>query len=179
MHSWREQPTLASQRCAPAADGEQPTRCGQPDGFAGARERFETILSWLDGDQSTRLDHGELERRLDVEGPRLLRQLLQDHLDPRSMREIQSRFATPTGNRRSRVETGHTRGLATIFGQVTVTRLAYREPGLMNLHPADAVLNLPVERHSHGLRQLAAIEASSRSFHAAGSHRAQRRPAPR
>ena len=52
-----------------------------PDGFAGARERFETILSWLDGGPSTLLDHGELERQLDIEGRRLLRQLLQDHLD--------------------------------------------------------------------------------------------------
>jgi hypothetical protein len=53
----------------------------QPDAFAGTRERFETILSWLDGDQSLRLDHGELEAQLDIEGRQLLRQLLQDHLD--------------------------------------------------------------------------------------------------
>jgi hypothetical protein len=138
-----------------------------PDGFVGARERFETILNWLDGDPSTLLDHGELERQLDIEGRRLLRQLLQDHLDLRGMREIRVKVRDAGGNRRSRVETGHTRGLATIFGQVTVTRLAYREPDLMNLHPADAVLNLPVEKHSHGLRQLAAIEASRGSFDAA------------
>jgi len=138
-----------------------------PDSFAGARERFETILNWLDGDPSTLLDHGELERQLDIEGRRLLRQLLQDHLDLRGMREIRVKVRDADGNRRSRVETGHTRGLATIFGQVIVTRLAYREPDLMNLHPADAVLNLPVEKHSHGLRQLAAIEASRDSFGAA------------
>jgi len=138
-----------------------------PDGFAGARERFETILSWLDGGPSTLLDHGELERQLDIEGRRLLRQLLQDHLDLRGMREIRVKVRDAGGHCRSRVETGHTRGLATIFGQVTVTRLAYREPDLMNLHPADAVLNLPVEKHSHGLRQLAAIEASRDSFDAA------------
>ena len=33
-----------------------------------------------------------------------------------------------------------------------------------NLYPADATLNLPVERHSHGLRKLAALEASRGSF---------------
>jgi hypothetical protein len=137
------------------------------DGFAGARERFEIIVGWLDGDPSTLLDHGELERQLDIEGRRLLRQLLQDHLDLRGMREIRVKVRDADGNRRSRVETGHTRGLATIFGPVTVTRLAYREPDLMNLHPADAVLNLPEEKHSHGLRQLAAIEASRGSFDAA------------
>lgn len=50
-------------------------------GFAAARQRFETILSWLDGDSSTGLDHSELKRQLDVEGRALLRQLLQDHVD--------------------------------------------------------------------------------------------------
>jgi hypothetical protein len=50
------------------------------------------------------------------------------------------------GVRHGRVEAGHSRALATIFGQVTVTRLAYREPDRANLHPTDAVLNLPTER---------------------------------
>lgn len=136
----------------------------RPDGFAGARERFQTILTWLDGDQSTRLDHGELERQLDVEGRRLLRQLLQDHVDLRAIRESRVEVLDADGAPRSRVETGHTRGLATIFGEVTVTRLAYRQPGRTNLHPADAVLNLPMEKHSHGLRHLAAIESSRGSF---------------
>ncbi|MGH9286580.1 MAG: ISKra4 family transposase, partial [Acidimicrobiales bacterium] len=33
-----------------------------------------------------------------------------------------------------------------------------------NLHPADGALNLPEERHSHGLRRLAALEATRGSF---------------
>ena len=54
--------------------------------------------------------------------------------------------------------------LGTVFGKVTVSRMAYRAPGRGNLHPADAALNLPVERHSHGLRKLAASEAARGSF---------------
>jgi hypothetical protein len=57
-------------------------------------------------------------------------------------------------------ESRHTRSLATVFGQVSVARIAYRTPGSANLHPADAVLNLPEEKHSHGLRKLAAVEAT-------------------
>jgi hypothetical protein len=45
-----------------------------------------------------------------------------------------------------------------------VDRLAYRAPGVGNLHPADAALNLPVERHSHGLRKLCSLEAPRGSF---------------
>ena len=49
-------------------------------------------------------------------------------------------------------------------GPCRVERLAYRAPGVGNLHPADAALNLPVERHSHGLRKLAALESPRGSF---------------
>lgn len=36
------------------------------------------------------------------------------------------------GTRRTRTEAGHARVLATIFGEVTVTRLAYRAVGEVN-----------------------------------------------
>jgi hypothetical protein len=67
------------------------------------------------------------------------------------------------------VEAGHRRTLASVFGPVQVERLAYRHRGHQNLHPADAALNLPVERHSHGLRRLAAIESTRGSFEQAGA----------
>jgi hypothetical protein len=57
----------------------------------------------------------------------------------------------------------------TRFGQVTVSRIAYRAPGRPNVHPLDAALNLPGEKHSHGLRKLAAVEAARGSIEAAGA----------
>jgi hypothetical protein len=52
----------------------------------------------------------------------------------------------------------------TVFGDVRVRRHAYRAPGSRNLCPADARLNLPAEKHSHGLRRLASIESARGSF---------------
>ncbi len=37
------------------------------------------------------------------------------------------------------------------------------------MHPLDAALNLPEEKHSHGLRRLAALEAARGSMEAAGA----------
>jgi hypothetical protein len=54
--------------------------------------------------------------------------------------------------------------LTTRFGQVVVSRIAYRARAAADLHPGDAVLNLPAEKHSHGLRRLAALEAARGSF---------------
>jgi hypothetical protein len=52
-------------------------------------------------------------------------------------------------------------------GTVVIDRFAYHRRGQANLHPADGVRNLPVERYSHGLRQLATAESARGSFHEA------------
>ena len=103
----------------------------------------------------------------------MLLRLLQDHYDLRSMREEQQARANPApvtgpdGITRTRLETGHGRALATLFGTVTVTRCAWRKPGAPNWCPADAALSLPAGRHSHTLAKLAALEAARGSFDAA------------
>ena len=73
------------------------------------------------------------------------------------------------GRAHNAVEPGHRRCLQTVFGEVTVSRLAYRAKGAANLHVADAELNLPAERHSHGLRRVAAIEATRGSYQEASA----------
>jgi hypothetical protein len=152
------------------ASGEDLLPAGGPGSdraadFACSQEQFELMVSFLDGTDAAGLSHAELEERLAVDGRELLRRLLDDHLALRAVRE--QRLERVTGDEgvvRTRVESGHERALETVFGTVTVERLAYRAPEVGNLHPADAALNLPVERHSHGLRQLAALEAARGSF---------------
>lgn len=135
--------------------------------FAASHAQFEGILRLMDSEEARALSHGELEEILDTEGRKLIRQLLQDHLDLRASTEVRVEVVDAEAVRHGSVESGHGRALASIFGEVEVTRLAYRRRGHANLHPADAALNLPVEKHSHGLRKLAAIEASRGSFESA------------
>jgi hypothetical protein len=133
--------------------------------FERSGECFDSVVAVLDDPQTTSQTHAELEERLTVMSRELFRVLLQDHLDLRARREQRrDDVAGVDEPARTRVETGHTRALATVFGQVQVQRAAYRTPGTTNLYPADAVLNLPAEKHSHGLRRLAAIESSRGSF---------------
>jgi len=120
-------------------------------------------------EEAAGLQHGELEEQLDVRGRELLRQLFRDRLELTSAREERRHDVTgEDGVRRTRAERGRTRPLVTRFGQVTVSRMAYRSPGRGNVHPLDAALNLPEEKHSHGLRKLAAVEAARGSIEAAG-----------
>jgi len=144
------------------AAGTAETRSGR--GFDGSRATFESLVGLLEGDEAGGLSHSELEDRLEVEGRELLRQLFQDHLDLRADRERRAAVVDADGVARQTVESGRCRGLASVFGRLEVRRLAYRARGACDLHRADALLNLPVERHSHGLRRLAAIESSRGSF---------------
>jgi len=59
----------------------------QPAVFTGSRDRFESVLAWLEGEQAGALSHGELEERLQVDARALFRQLMQDHLDLRAQSE--------------------------------------------------------------------------------------------
>ena len=136
----------------------------ETDTFAPARQSFEEMIGWLEGTESARLTHAELEDQVERRGREVQRLMLQDHLDLRALREQRIGVVDAQGVVHANVEPAHRRRLATVMGTVNVERLAYRHGGASNLHPGDAALNLPVERHSHGLRRLAAIEATRGSF---------------
>src|SRR4029453_2808911 len=90
--------------------------------FAASSTRFDGLVAWLGGDQADGMTHGELEERLHTEGLALLRQLLQDSLDLRAVREQRLvEVIDADGHRRGGAEAGHERGLASRFREVTLT----------------------------------------------------------
>jgi hypothetical protein len=142
----------------------------QDGAFAESRKCFGELEDWMASAGAAGLQHGELEEQLEVRGRELLRRLFQDRLDLTAAQEERRHDVTgEDGVVRTRAERGRTRPLVTKFGQVTVSRIAYRSPGRRNVHPADAALNLPEEKHSHGLRKMTAIEAARGSMEAAGA----------
>ena len=132
--------------------------------FAQARNCFEQMERWLCSEEAFSNTHSELEGQLTVDGHELLREMLQAHLQLRALRE--ERLAVVEGNdgqERRHVEDSD-RGLMTVFGPVRVPRMSYGARDVNDLHPADAALNLPDEKASHGLRKVAAEEACKASF---------------
>ena len=140
------------------------------DAFAASLDLFTTLTGELRGAAAAGLTASQLEDLVDGRGREVLRQLLQDHLDLRAAREEQAaraRHPAATGTdgiTRTRLETGHHRQLATLFGTVRVTRCAWRRPGAPDFCPADAALSLPEPRRSHALARLAALESARGSF---------------
>ena len=142
----------------------------QDEAFAESRKCFGELEEWAASEGAAGLQHADLEEQLEVRGRELMRQLFQDRLNAAAAAEERRYDVTgEDGVVRTRAERGRERPLMTKFGQVTVPRIAYRSPGRPNVHPADAALNLPEEKHSHGLRKLAAIEAARGSVEAACS----------
>jgi hypothetical protein len=163
-------------------NAEKPDHQLESGPFASSRECFAEMLSWLEGAEAAAVTHADLEEHVTRRGRELCRRMFQDHLDLRALRERPVGVVDANGAAHRCIEAGHRRQLATVVGAVTVERVAYRHDRTANLHPADAALNLPPERHSHGLRRLAAIEPTRGSFddaadaigRATGAHVAKR-----
>src|SRR5258707_13698924 len=127
--------------------------------FTRSARKFTAVLSWLESTDADQTPHGELEAQITERCRDVMNQMMQDRMDLSALRETRcvDEVIDADGVEHRNVEPDHTRTLTTIFGKVTVTRIAYRAPGASNLHPADAVLNLPTEKHSHGLRRLSGL----------------------
>ncbi|MBV9206260.1 MAG: hypothetical protein JO037_12885, partial [Actinobacteria bacterium] len=122
--------------------------------LAGPAEQFAGLLSWA-ADESGFLDHGEREDAIGTEGRELQRRLLQATFDLDTAREERiAQVTSAAGIPHGSVEAGHGRGLASVFGPVRVTRMAYRNRREPNLYPADARQVLPDDPYSLGMRAL-------------------------
>jgi hypothetical protein len=137
----------------------------QDEAFAESGKCFRELEEWAASEEAAGLQHADLEEQLEARGRELQRRLFQDRLDASAAAEERRHdVAGEDGVVRTRAERGRARPLMTRFGQVSVSRIAYRSPGRPNVHPADAALNLPEEKHSHGLRRLTAVEAARGSM---------------
>lgn len=129
-----------------------------------AREHFERMAAFLESPEAMAMAHTEMEQWLGAEGRELQRLLLQQHCDLRADAERRlPRVRGADGEQRQRARSRE-RQLGSMFGSVTVLRLAYEAPGVSSLHPLDAGLNLPPGHYSYGVHRLVAEQAAKSSF---------------
>jgi hypothetical protein len=132
--------------------------------FFAAREQLRGMERHLESAKALEASHHEIEAYVVEQGRELQRRLLQAHLDLRAALERRVEVRGADGIERSHLRRESFRPLVTITGEVRQTRFAYQARAGGSLHPADAVLNLPTEVYSLGMRQMAAVEASKGSF---------------
>lgn len=133
------------------------------DAYLSAREQLDSIITNLRSSQTQQMKHHELEQLIETEGRELLRLLLQAHLDERGPGAVSEPVVNAAGKSLTHRRL-HPRAVASIFGQVTVTRQGYGRRGQQSLHPFDAALNLPPEIYSHTVRRRVAVAAAKESY---------------
>jgi hypothetical protein len=132
--------------------------------LAAPAEQFAGLAAWA-ADEARWLDHAEREKVIEEEGRDLHRKFLQATFDLDAAREERAAGVTSAaGIRHGTVENGCERGLASVFGPVTVTRMAYRNRREPNLYPADARQAMPADPYSMGMRALAARQLAGGGF---------------
>jgi hypothetical protein len=131
--------------------------------FSSSSRAFESLVGFLTSSAALALEHYALEQEVEVQGREVLRCLLQDHLDLRTEREVTGPVTGSDGVGRTHLR-DESRPLMSLFGGVRVGRVGVGARRHESLFPMDAELNLPQERHSHGVRRRVAIEAAKGSF---------------
>jgi hypothetical protein len=134
-------------------------------GLGGPVGELVALAGELTGPGAAQLSFDQVEQQVMVRGREVLRMMVQYVMDARAAAEPRlAQVAGADGVSRTRAERGHARTVVTWFGPVVVRRLAYRAPGAVNLHPADAVLNLPARRYSWTVQQAAVRFALAGSY---------------
>ena len=131
--------------------------------FAHARDAFDSLVTKLSSPSSASMDHAEIESMVDDDGTEVLRCLLQGHLDLRAETEVAAPVVGADDVQR-RHQRSTNRGLTSLFGGVTVHRLALSMRKVSALMPLDAALNLPDGLYSFGVRKRLVVEAANGSF---------------
>lgn len=114
------------------------------------------------------MEHGKVEKLLSEQGHKLLRRLLQGHVNLRASREAKREVVRGSdGVVCTRCREGCERTMMGLFGEVVLKPKGYAEPGVSSLFTLDGRLNLPPDKYSHGLRKRVSQEVPKGSFDAA------------
>ncbi len=120
-----------------------------------ARETFESLIDWLFSCEVLLLPLHEVEVEQEERARELSRRLLQAHLQARGVGDVGPALVV-NGQKRQAVHT-HRRDASkkhkSIFGEVTVHRLAYAQPGETSICPQDEKLSLPRRKLSYELQR--------------------------
>lgn len=131
--------------------------------FHFAKESFFQLTQHLTSGQTIYMKHSSIENIITVDGRELQRRLFEEHINLRDIGNIGEYIIGSDCVKRTH-KREHERTIICIFGKITIKRLGYGAKGCKSLFPKDAILNLPEESYSHGIRRLVAQEAAKNSF---------------
>jgi len=134
-----------------------------PTSFATVRAFADDTERELCGSKLMGAPHDEVESFVASRGREWARLAFEAQFALRSEREQRVEVADAEGVERTSARDS-LRHLESVVGTIAAPRLAYQEAGREDLHPLDALLNLPRESFSYGVREMVARESARGSF---------------
>jgi hypothetical protein len=134
------------------------------DFFLSAFQQFDALVAWAQGSEGTL---SEVEQEVGQRGRRLLRAVIQGHLDLRAVKEKKMDAVQGVDEiRRTQRRSGEHRTIGTLFGEVKATRTRYetKEKSVASLCPLDGELNLADQKYSHQVAKRIAHNVTMGSF---------------
>ncbi len=130
--------------------------------LVSARQSFEELESWLGSPEVGEWPEHVVEAGLEQRGREVWRLMLQRHLDERGTGEVGpviEVWGEGGAVRRHYAQRIDPRKVVSIFGEVTVRRLAYVAAGQAAVHPLDERLQLPQRSFSYEVQRRVVEEA--------------------
>jgi len=122
--------------------------------FSEANNQLSSMISHLGSESCKNKEHADIEKYIQLEGFELLRRLFQGYLlQLESQQTIKASVLNSQGKSLSNVKNKTSRQLATLFGEVTVSRVRYASPNEKSAFPLDKKLNLASRKFSDGIAQ--------------------------
>jgi hypothetical protein len=121
--------------------------------FLSSKESFLKLTNDLSSNETLSMNHSKVEHLIEQETREIKRRLFEEHIALRGMCDIGNKVIGADNFIRCQKKI-RKRFLISLFGKVTIERIGYSAPGVNSLFPKDAILNLPDDLYSHGIRKL-------------------------
>ena len=131
--------------------------------FPSAEQQFLKLTERLSSDDTMSMRHSALENLITIEGRELLRLLFEEQIKLRGYCDVGASITGSDGIIRTHKRI-RKRTLISVFGAVDIERMGYGSRGEASLFLKDAILNLPMDSYSHGIKRLMAKETAKSSF---------------
>jgi len=106
--------------------------------FSLAENKFLQMTHFLKSNDARRLKLSEVENTLQKDGRELLRELLDGHIKERGVGDVGLSVTGADGIKRTHKRL-RTKKIKTLFGDVTINRIAYSDRGVSSLFPLDGM----------------------------------------
>lgn len=131
--------------------------------FPSSQKAFFQLTQYLSSIETISMKHSAIEKVISVDGREVQRRLFEEHIKLRGLGDIGNSLMGTDKIVRTHKRI-HRRTFISIFGKITIERIGYGARGCFSIFPKDAILNLPKESYSHGVRKLVAKEIAKNSF---------------